>query len=90
MNVNGPGSPSFPPPAVAPAATRPARTPAGPGDAPREAAPAAIHSLWDVLTADERAFFAEQAAIGPLTYGPGSARADAAPAPTGQRLDRTG
>jgi hypothetical protein len=97
MNINGP---LFPPgtfPAGALTGTRPARPSAAnaTGDAsnpsPASAAPPqAAAGLWDVLTEEERAFFAEQAAIGPLTYGPGRTSSGPAPAPTGQRVDRTG
>lgn len=44
------------------------------------------HSLWEVLTEEERSFFSQQAALGTLTYG--KPRSDGTPsAPTGQRLD---
>ena len=39
-----------------------------PTDAPQGIDPA----LWRVLTSEERTFFAGAAALGPLTYGPGS------------------
>lgn len=47
--------------------------------------------LWSVLTGDEKAFFARQASLGPLTYGPGARARSVEPAalqaPRGQRLD---
>jgi len=56
-----------------------------PGE-PREPVATRAASLWEILTPEERAFFAEQAALGPLSYRPGTAVAPAT-APTGQRLD---
>ena len=79
------------PPASAPAA--PASTPAAEvgrapaAPAPAEAAPAGSDpALWAVLTSEERLFFARQAALGPITYGP-QRTAPAADAPLGQRID---
>jgi hypothetical protein len=63
-----------------PAVARPAAPPLE-SSAPGVASPV---SLWEILTPEERAFFAEQAALGPLSYAPGAAPALA---PTGQRLD---
>lgn len=51
-----------------------------------DAAPAREPSLWEALTEEERAFFGQQAALGPLTYGKPRSAAPSA-APTGQRLD---
>jgi hypothetical protein len=62
-----------------------ARSTVVPGE-PREAAGSRATSLWEILTPEERAFFAEQAALGPLSYRPGTATAPAI-VPTGQRLD---
>jgi hypothetical protein len=45
------------------------------------------HSLWDMLTEDERRFFSQQAELGPLTYGRKRAIAQRVDAPLGQRLD---
>ena len=59
-----------------PSAARPAV------DAPAGSDPA----LWAVLTSEERSFFARQAALGPLSYGPRST-APVADAPLGQRID---
>ena len=86
MNVQGPGSPfqRITPPQV------PVR-PAVP--APRAGAPAPVaqeSAFLDLLTAEEREFFAQQTALGPLTYGPRSARPDATPGPLGQRIDVKG
>lgn len=55
-----------------------------PTDAPAGTDP----TLWSVLTADERSFFAKTAALGPLTYGRIKAVSHPAP-PTarGVRLD---
>ncbi len=55
------------------------------GAAPGPAAPDGV-SLWEILTPEEREFFAQQAAMGPVSYRPGGQPAPAA-APTGQRLD---
>jgi len=101
MSVQGPSASPFR--AFAPiAATRPAPpatglAPAAPAAAPAAAAPASppappAASLWGLLTEDERAFFAQQALLGTLTYG---RTASAAPAPTpgaplGQRIDVRG
>ena len=53
-------------------------------------APAAEHSLWDMLTEEERQFFSDQAALGPITYRAGGSAAPAPAAPLGQRLDVRG
>lgn len=50
-------------------------------------------SLWDVLTPEEKSFFAQQSQMGPLTYGPraNGATASQSPAlPRGQRIDVRG
>jgi len=48
-------------------------------------------ALWSVLTGAEKQFFTQQAAMGPLTYGPGARSTAIAPqamqGPRGQRLD---
>jgi len=87
MSVHGPSSiptVTFVPPA--PARAR-AAAPAG----ATSPAAATENSLWELLTEDERAFFTQQASLGPLTYGRsrGAAAAPAAmpSAPIGQRLD---
>ncbi len=52
--------------------------------------PAGEATLWDVLTPEEREFFAQQTALGPLTYRPDGAARAGAPAPTGRRIDVKG
>jgi hypothetical protein len=41
---------------------------------PADAPPGTDPELWKVLTPEERSFFARARSMGPLTYGPGSAR----------------
>lgn len=54
---------------------------------PAEAPAGTDPQLWEVLSADERAFFARARALGPLTYAPG-ARGDRQAAPVrGGRVD---
>jgi hypothetical protein len=78
--------------AVPARAPQPAERAARPAAAPaRDASPraAAEAALWSVLTAEERAFFEQRAALGPLTYDATSeARVNAAP--RGRRLDIVG
>ena len=86
MNVQGPGSPltRIAPPLL------PAR-PAAPAPRTGASAPAAQESSFlELLTAEEREFFTQQTALGPLSYGPRSARPDGAPGPLGQRIDVRG
>jgi hypothetical protein len=64
--------------------SRPAAVPA-----PAAEAAAQPSSLWEILTPEERAFFTQQASLGPLSYRPGGPAAPAS-APTGQRLDVRG
>jgi hypothetical protein len=45
-------------------------------------------ALWSVLTAEERQFFGRLTSMGPLTYGPRSAKAPAGLV-RGGRIDRT-
>ncbi len=55
---------------------------------PLEAPAGTDPSLWSVLTADERSFFAKSASMGPLTYGRMKAATNAAPpAARGVRID---
>ena len=55
---------------------------------PAEAPPGTDPTLWSVLTADERNFFAKTAALGPLTYGRiKAAQQPVPPAARGVRLD---
>lgn len=92
MSIQGP-SPLPIRPYVPPAAgTAPAARTA-PAHAPASAKPAAAAegSLWEVLTDEERAFFAQQASLGSLTYGRArTAPAAATGAPIGGRLDVRG
>ena len=67
-------------------APRPARPPADPERGPA-AAGLREASFADLLTPDERAFFAQQESLGTLTYRPGGEPAPSAPAPLGQRID---
>lgn len=85
MNVQGPG---FPPIRIAPAQL-PVR-PSAPASAGAPAPAAQEASFWDLLTPEEREFFAQQSALGPLTYGPRSASPEAKPGPLGQRIDVKG
>lgn len=95
MSVQGPGSTPFRP--LAPAAGAYARAAKA---ATRTATPSAASdpqapadsSLWELLTADERTFFSQQASMGALTYGRSRAAAAASvpAAPIGQRLDVRG
>jgi len=75
-------------PPVTPSPARPAPA-ATPGGEPAAAAPQEA-SFWDLLTAEEREFFAQQSSLGPLTYGPRSARGAPQPGPLGQRVDVKG
>ena len=55
---------------------------------PAEAPTGTDPALWKVLTAEERSFFARARSMGPLTYGPGSARAHELPSISqGGRID---
>jgi hypothetical protein len=54
------------------------------------ASPVRAESLWDVLTPEEREFFARQAELGPVTYGRPRRGADVPQAPLGRRLDVRG
>jgi hypothetical protein len=73
-----PGAGGEPPPAAGPD-TPAAESGAGP----------APGSLWDVLTPEEREFFAVRQTLGPITYRPARAGSDPA-APTGRRVDVRG
>lgn len=94
MNVQGPAAAVFRPlvtgtggratPAGAPAPqAAPAPAAARPG-APSEKA------LWDVLTDEERAFFAQQAQLGSITYRSARSAAPSPAGPIGQRIDVRG
>ncbi len=82
-------------PSAAPA-LRPQPSLAAPANAlPAEAPAGTDPELWNVLTSDERAFFAKAASNGPITYGRVAARLNtmngfsnqAAPPARGVRLD---
>jgi hypothetical protein len=86
MNVQGPG---FPFTRIAPSQV-PVR-PAMPAPRTDASAPVAQEaSFLDLLTAEEREFFAQQTALGPLSYGPRTARPGVTPGPLGQRIDVRG
>lgn len=72
---------------AAPAAAAATERPEAPPAMPRGADP----QLWSVLTSAEKGYFAKQAALGPLTYGPTArlqdAGAAALPVARGLRLD---
>ena len=87
-------APAMPQPArvpTAPTAARPATaSAAGAGAGDVEEAPANTDpALWKVLTAEERAFFARQESMGPLTYGQRIVER-AVVAPRGGRLNLRG
>jgi hypothetical protein len=98
MNVSGPGA-SIPaayrlPPVARPPASKPAVEVGHTLVAPATAAPTDVPAgsdpaLWAILTSEERAFFARQAALGPIHYGPRSA-SPASDGPIGGRLDVRG
>lgn len=44
-------------------------------------------ALWTVLTSEERTFFAQTGAMGPLTYGPGVSRGSLPSMRLGGRID---
>ena len=99
MNVSGPGNPvpaAYRLPAVArPRPVQPAVevghkpavsvTPSADEPVPAGSDPV----LWSILTSEERAFFARQAALGPIHYGPRSTP-PASDAPLGGRIDVRG
>ncbi len=92
MSVQGP-TPLPIRPFVPPAANAAPAPRAASAHAPAAAKPAASAegSLWDVLTDEERAFFAQQASLGSLTYGRARTSTPAANgAPIGGRLDVRG
>jgi hypothetical protein len=83
MDIQGFGIPTLAPPAAG--RPMPDSMPGqrrAPDSAPLSGA------LRDVLTEEERAFFAELEALGPVTYGPRLGRCASVPsAPLGQRID---
>lgn len=98
MNVSGPGN-SIPaayrlPPVERPRTAQPAvevkqKTPVAAAPTHDESVPPGSDpALWSILTSEERAFFARQAALGPIHYGPGQrAPAPVSDAPLGGRID---
>jgi hypothetical protein len=89
MNVSAfPPSPVRIPHAAAQAAAE-YRKVSGASEAAREPG-AAESSLVEILTPEERAFFEQQMALGPLTYREGGTDREPADAPTGRRLDVRG
>ncbi len=56
----------------------------------REAPASGNEGLRAVLNEEEKAYFDQIAALGPITYGRGGRAAPAAAAPRGLRLDVTG
>lgn len=104
MNVSGPRSPLSAAyglsPLQRPTAARPAAAVAASATATAPAAAEAAAmpkgadpQLWSVLTNEEKRFFAKQAELGPVTYGPGARQrtpdAAAVGAPRGLRIDVT-
>ena len=92
MTINGPThliAPSRPPaptrpPAVAPSGPLPETSPVRADTTPPSGT---SPELWALLTPEERTFFGNQLALGPLTYGRRPADHTAPPAPRGQRID---
>lgn len=83
MTINGVSSPvTYVRPNAAPARPAAPSAPAAPAAAAQAAKPES--ALWSVLSAEERAFFLDAQAMGPISYGPGARTLDA---PLGQRLD---
>ena len=89
MNVSRPSLPATPSP-VGVRDVRLAVPRDPPSPTPSAAAPPGEATLWDLLTPEERDFFAQQSALGPITYRPGGRVAGAPPAPVGQRIDVRG
>lgn len=56
----------------------------------KESPAGASDGLRAVLNEEEKAYFDQIAALGPITYGPGRRAATAPAAPRGLRLDVTG
>jgi hypothetical protein len=99
MNVSGPGNsipaayripPVARPPTVQPAVEVGKKTPAV-ASSDEAVAPGSDPALWSILTSEERAFFARQAALGPLHYGPGArSTPPVSDGPLGGRIDVRG
>lgn len=86
MNVSGTQFPALP---VVPAVVIPPAAAAPPPPTQSAMAPAQASSLRDILTAEERAFFDQEARFGSLTYRPNRPSTDPT-GPTGQRVDVRG
>jgi hypothetical protein len=74
--------------AVTPLAQAGAATRSSAATAPASAASSS--ALWDVLTDEERSYFASMSALGPVSYGASGDAGSPASAPLGQRLDVRG
>jgi len=76
-------------PATIPAPTAPNAPHGAAAAVPVQAPPGTDPELWNVLSAEERVFFAKLGAMGPLTYGRVLSQAQQTSAPTarGGRLD---
>lgn len=98
MTIQGIGGGSFLPPPATGIGGRPS-APVTPPTGGAEPDAAAVHTtapvaapdgvdpaLWSVLTHEEQAFFASQAQLGPLSYGP-ARPVFGGEAPLGQRID---
>jgi hypothetical protein len=71
-------------PAVAPP---PAASPAQPGGVDKAVAAGGSEALRGILNDEERAYFEQLAALGPITYGPSRKAGMVPEAPRGLRLD---
>ena len=60
---------SRPAPIATPAASAPERVQSAPAAVPAQPPPGTDPDLWNVLSNDERTFFAKLGAMGPLSYG---------------------
>jgi hypothetical protein len=69
---------------------RPQPAPADASGTQAAAVPSGEASLWEVLTPEEREFFAQQTALGPMRYGPRRGAEAPLAAPLGRRLDVRG
>ncbi len=90
VQPNGPGRAGTPAPVARPALKPQAPIAGGAAQqlVPADAPPGTDPTLWSVLTADERNFFAKSASLGPLTYSRVKAAGQAAPpSARGVRLD---
>ena len=76
--------------AAASSVTAAARAPGQRAMAAALGGPTSPATLWDLLTPEERDYFTQLAALGPLSYRPGGAPGTDAPSPLGGRLDVQG